>query len=38
MRKMFVVVGLLALMLPVAAFGEDGGAGEGSSPAAACKA
>src|SRR4051812_31614405 len=37
MRKMLVVAGLVALVLPVAAFAEDG-AGEGSSPAAACKA
>ena len=38
MRKMFVVVGLVALVLPVAAFAEDGAAGEGSSPAQACRA
>ena len=37
MRKMFVVVGLVALALPVAAFADDG-TGEGSSPAAACRA
>jgi len=37
MMKMFVVVGLVALVLPVAAFADDG-TGEGSSPAAACRA
>ena len=37
MRKMFVVIGLVALLAPVAAFAADG-TGEGSSPAQACRA
>jgi hypothetical protein len=37
MRKLLVVVGLVVLVAPVAAFAEDG-MGEGSSPAQACRA